>query len=342
MPIEKPLAITMGDPAGIGPEIVVKLFNETRKTTEKPFRGIVVGDVDRINQANDIVNANLNVKRKEHIHQCTCQPGHIEVLQVGPSTADLPFGKLHKRAGQAAYNYVIHGIELAKGGDASGIVTAPINKAAMALANIPYPGHTEILADRGGVDKFAMMLVNDSIRVVLVTIHVALNQVCKLITPERELSTIRLAHDAGVALGFQAPRVAVAGLNPHAGESGLFGDEDEGIIAPAIRAAVKEGIDASGPWPGDTIYTRARQGDFDVVVAQYHDQGLIPIKYLGIADGVNITLGLPFVRTSPDHGTAFDIAGTGKANHSSLLIAVRYAQQLITGRQAAASKKTRG
>jgi 4-hydroxythreonine-4-phosphate dehydrogenase len=208
------------------------------------------------------------------------------------------------------------------------VVTAPINKEALRLAHIHYPGHTEILADFSGTKDFAMMLMNNDLRVILVTIHISLREAIEQLTSEGELTVIRLAHRAMTQLGIARPRIAVAGLNPHAGEHGLFGSEDEVIIKPAIQQAQSEGIDASGPWPGDTIFMRARQGRFDIVVAQYHDQGLIPVKYLGVDEGVNITVGLPFVRTSVDHGTAFDIAGTGKASHASLRVAVEQAALL--------------
>ncbi|MGH6806284.1 MAG: PdxA family dehydrogenase, partial [Ensifer adhaerens] len=188
--------------------------------------------------------------------------------------------------------------------------------------------HTEILAERAGAARVAMMLANDDIRTVLVTIHCSLLDAIRRADFDAELSAIRLAHQGGRALGIDAPRIAVAGLNPHAGEGGLFGDEELIVIAPAIEAARREGIDASGPWPGDTVFMQARNGRFDVVVAQYHDQGLIPVKYLGLEKGVNITLGLPFVRTSPDHGTAFDIAGRGIADPASLETAIDYAARL--------------
>ena len=205
------------------------------------------------------------------------------------------------------------------------IATAPLHKEALKAAGIAQPGHTEILAKLTGSWDYAMMLFNDEIRVVLATIHLALSEVAGRIDEALELKTIRLAMRGARQLGIAAPRVAVAGLNPHAGEGGLFGQEEIRAIAPAIARARAEGIDASGPWPGDTVFLRARQGDFDIVVAQYHDQGLIPVKYLGIDDGVNATLGLPFVRTSVDHGTAFDIAGTGKARHTSLKVAIEQA-----------------
>ncbi|MGO6906774.1 4-hydroxythreonine-4-phosphate dehydrogenase PdxA, partial [Rhizobium ruizarguesonis] len=216
------------------------------------------------------------------------------------------------------YDYVVRAIDEALAGNIRAIVTAPINKEAMKMGGLNYPGHTEILAERSGTDKFAMMLANDELRVILVTIHVSLRDAIDLVTQESVLRTIELAHRAGRAYGIASPRIAVAGLNPHAGENGMFGREDLDIIAPAISRARELGINASGPWPGDTIFMRARRGEFDIVVAQYHDQGLIPVKYLGIDSGVNVTIGLPFIRTSVDHGTAFDIAGQGTADHSSL------------------------
>jgi 4-hydroxythreonine-4-phosphate dehydrogenase len=239
--------------------------------------------------------------------------------------ADLAFGRVDARAGAAAYAYVERAIGEAMAGRISAIVTAPLNKEAMKAAGINYPGHTEILAAHSGSPHVAMMLANEELRVALVTIHVPLADVGRLITIEAELQVIRLAHEACQRFGVARPRVAVAGLNPHAGENGLFGREEIETIRPAIDKARAEGIDASGPWAGDTIFMRARRGDFDVVVAQYHDQGLIPVKYLGVEEGVNITIGLPFIRTSVDHGTAFDIAGTGKADHASLRSALRMA-----------------
>ncbi|MFC2095282.1 4-hydroxythreonine-4-phosphate dehydrogenase PdxA [Candidatus Bipolaricaulota bacterium] len=334
MSSDKPLVITMGDPAGIGPETIVKLYSEVAAHVHliPGFRGVVVGDVKRLDRANALVGAGLRIREVASVDECLFSAGAIEVLQEGECVDNLPFGELHKRAGQAAYDYVVRGIELCQSGATSGIVTAPINKAAMALAGIPYPGHTEILAKRSGVTDFAMMLANDEIRVVLATIHVALREVPDLLNLDVEMKAIRMAHNAGVALGFKHPRIAVAGLNPHAAEGGMFGLEESTIIAPAIAASRERGIDASGPWPGDTVFFSAREGEFDMVVAQYHDQGLIPVKYMGLFNGVNITLGLPFVRTSPDHGTAFDIAGTGVADPHSLLAAVQYAQRLIPGR----------
>src|SRR5262249_1348604 len=229
------------------------------------------------------------------------------------------------------YAYVERAIRAALAGEIGAIVTAPLNKEAMKAAGIAYPGHTEILAAHSGTQHVAMMLANEELRVLLVTIHVALADVPKLITVEAELQAIRLARQACLHFGIDRPRVAIAGLNPHAGENGLFGHEEADAILPAVEKARAEGIDASGPWPGDAIFMRARRGEFDIVVAQYHDQGLIPVKYLGVEQGVNVTVGLPFIRTSVDHGTAFDIAGTGKADPSSLKSALRMAIAMMAG-----------
>ena len=318
----RPIAITMGDPNGIGPEIIAKAF-----ATGGLEDCVVIGDAARMGQAVDITGTGLAINTLNGLE--TLRRGDaVSVIQVGPDTSGSAFGIITAEAGQASFSYLEAGIDAALAHKISALVTAPIHKEAWSKAGVAYPGHTEVLADRAGGVPVAMMLANSDLRVVLVTIHISLRKACDLITFERELETIRQAHHAGIALGYATPRIAVAGLNPHAGEGGLFGEEEIDIIAPAIEAARAEGIDATGPWPGDTIFGRARKGAFDVVVAQTHDQGLIPVKYLGVEDGVNITFGLPFVRTSPDHGTAFDIAGTGVADAASLLTSIDYARRL--------------
>jgi 4-hydroxythreonine-4-phosphate dehydrogenase len=319
-----PIAITMGDPCGIGPEIIAKLYMDRIALPST----LVLGDVGRIEHVIQLLDLPLKVKAIDGPQDLQLSPATINVISLSRLPKDLPFGQLDARAGRAAYDYIRAGIELALQKRIRAVVTAPINKEALRLADIHYPGHTEILADFSGTKDFAMMLMNDDLRVILVTIHISLREAIEQLTVERELMTIRLAHRAMTQLGIAGPRIAVAGLNPHAGEHGLFGSEDEAIIRPAIQQAQAEGIDASGPWPGDTVFMHARQGRFDIVVAQYHDQGLIPVKYLGVDEGVNITVGLPFVRTSVDHGTAFDIAGTGKASHASLRVAVQQAALL--------------
>ena len=320
-----PTGITMGDPAGIGPEIVARLFAESAP------RAVVFGDAGAMRRAVRMVGAALAVRTVASPTDAACAPGTIEVVETSTLPDDLPVGRVDARAGAAGFAAVERGIVEAIGGGIAALVTAPISKAAWHAAGIDFPGHTELLAARAGASEFAMMLANDELRVVLVSIHVALAEAVRLVTPAAEGRAIRLADAALRRMGIARPRIAVAGLNPHAGEDGLFGTEDRDIIAPAVAAARAAGIAASGPWPGDTVFARARAGEFDAVVAQYHDQGLIPVKYLGLDQGVNVTLGLPFVRTSPDHGTAFDLAGTGRARPDSLRAAVRMAQAMAAG-----------
>ena len=321
---ELPIAITMGDPCGIGPEIIAKLYADVDSLPAM----LVLGDAGLIKRAIGLLDSPIMVRNIDAPEDFQFLSNTINVISLSRLPEDLPYGQLDARAGKAAYDYIRAGIDLALQKRIRSIVTAPINKEALRLADIHYPGHTEILADFSGTKDFAMMLMNNDLRVILVTIHVSLREAIEQLTVESELTVIRLAHRAMTQLGIAQPRIAVAGLNPHAGEHGLFGSEDEVIIKPAIQQAQAEGIDASGPWPGDTVFMHARQGRFDIVVAQYHDQGLIPVKYLGVDEGVNVTVGLPFVRTSVDHGTAFDIAGTGKASHASLRVAVEQAAML--------------
>jgi len=308
----------MGDAAGVGPEVIARLF-----AGAEPPPGFVVGDVASMRRAVSLIGASLDVHPVSEpvfaVH------GRLPVLPVSDLPIDLPYGRIDARAGQAAYDAVVLAGQLAMASRVRAIVTAPLNKAAMQAAGIRQPGHTEILAEVAGTARFGMMLANEQLRVMLVSIHVPLAKALQLVTQENVLRSIRLAEEGTRAFGIARPRIAVAGLNPHAGEGGLMGREDMAVIAPAIAEAVAVGIDASGPWPPDTIFMRARQGEFDCVVAQYHDQGLIPVKYMGISDGVNVTVGLPFVRTSVEHGTAFDIAGQGRADASSLAYATKIA-----------------
>lgn len=319
-----PIAITMGDACGIGPEIIAKLFADAESLPAT----LVIGDQGMIQRAIHLLGLPLSVMVIESPEEFQERANTIQIISLSTLPEDLPYGKLDARAGKAAFDYIWTAIDLALDNRIRAIVTAPINKESMRMAGFKYPGHTEILADFSGTKDFAMMLMNDDLRVILVTIHVSLRDAIEQVTIESELRTIRLAHQAMMQLGIARPRIAVAGLNPHAGEHGLFGAEDDEIIQPAIELAKAQGIEVSGPWPGDTVFMNARKGQFDVVVAQYHDQGLIPVKYLGVDEGVNITVGLPFVRTSVDHGTAFDIAGTGKASHASLRVAIEQAAML--------------
>ena len=322
---QAPLGLTMGDPAGIGPEIILKCFQAGLTSN-----AVVYGDAAWLEQM--AVRLNLKVKIAiiaDPSATLSTEPGSVPVIdacQAVPPT--LALGEVSATAGMAAYQSLQRAIDDALAKKLRAIVTAPLNKHAIQLAGVAFPGHTEILAHRCGDIPVAMMLVNGAIRVLLVTIHEPLAKVPGLITAEIEAQAIDLAHRACQQLSISQPRVAVAGLNPHAGENGQFGDEERRVIGPAIEAAKLRGINASGPWSGDTIFARARNGEFDIVVAQYHDQGLIPVKYLGIDEGVNVTVGLPFVRTSVDHGTAFDIAGRGIASPDSLTRAIEVARQL--------------
>ena len=259
----------------------------------------------------------------------------MDVLAVGEVPGDLSFGELDARAGDAAFRYLKRATELASAGRVGAIATAPLNKEAMHLAGHRYPGHTEILAELTGTEDYAMMLVTDELKVIHVSTHVSLREAIERVRPERELAVMQLAHDALRKLGVESPKVAVAGLNPHAGENGLFGTEDAEYIRPAVEEARAREIEASGPWPPDTVLMRARRGEFDVVVVQYHDQGHIPVKLMGFDTGVNVTVGLPFFRTSVDHGTAFDIAGTGKADHASMRAALDLARKLSAAEERA-------
>jgi 4-hydroxythreonine-4-phosphate dehydrogenase len=323
MSSDRVVAVTMGDPTGIGPEIVAKVFGEGGA-----HRAVVVGDVTMMRRAIDVLDLPLGVNPIERPAEARFEPATIDVIAATDLPADLPFGAVDARGGGAAYEYVRRAVELALADEVHAVATAPLNKEAMHLAGHRYPGHTEVLAELTSTSDYAMMLVTDELRVIHVSTHVSLEEAIRRVQPERELTVIRLADRSLKLLGVEQPRVAVAGLNPHAGESGLFGTQDRDVIAPAVEAARAEGIDASGPWPPDTVFMQARQGRFDIVVVQYHDQGHIPIKLMGFDTGVNVTVGLPFFRTSVDHGTAFDIAGTGRADHASMRAAIELAASL--------------
>ena len=344
---QKPIAITLGDPAGIGPEIIAKAFLLAPALTQGCF---VVGDVATMRRAMRLVSGERVAMPVAVIGSAAdmarVPPACLPVLPVGYLEAPVPFGQLSAPAGKMAADCVVAAAQLALRGEVAALVTAPLNKAALALAGAPhdaYPGHTEMLQALAAAHAgqllvnmpVRMMLANDELRVVLVSIHVALRDAIAAVTYAQVLETLLITHKALSRTLGRAPRIGVAGLNPHAGEGGLFGREEIDTIAPAVQAAREAGIDARGPFAPDTVFMRARAkggqcGEFDVVVAMYHDQGLIPVKYLGVEQGVNVTLGLPLVRTSPDHGTAFDIAGTGQADASSLLAAIRSAR-LMSG-----------
>ena len=326
------IAITQGDPCGIGPETIARAV-----AAGATGPAVVVGDVAVLRRAVAQCGLLLPVAQLDSPADAPqAPPGCIAVWQppgLPTGLADLPMGQVQATAGRAAALCIEAAAALALRRDVQAIVTAPIHKAALAAAGVHYPGHTELLQALCGGVPVRMMLANDELRVVLVTIHMALRRAIDALDFDGVLQTLRIAHRSAAAWGLAVPRIAVAGLNPHAGEGGLFGDEEIRFIAPAVAAACAEGINAQGPFAPDTVFMRSRNtaahpGEFDLVVAMTHDHGLIPVKYLGVEQGVNVTLGLPIVRTSPDHGTAFDIAGTGMADASSLIAAIRMARRL--------------
>ena len=336
--------ITMGDAAGIGPEIIAKAC----QTHPADLAGcVVVGDVATMRRAAALVKPSLAlpVASLESLSAFEAIPNCIQVLQKCELLAPVSIGLVSNFAGQAAADCIVWAAQAVLNGQAAGMVTAPVHKKALSAAGgwvAQFPGHTEMLQFEAA--KFLgkpvqelpvrMMLANDELKTVLVSIHVSLRQAIEAVTFDGVLQTLRITHIAlSKSLG-RVPHIGVAGLNPHAGEGGLFGHEEQTIISPAIAAAQAEGMHVSGPFAPDTVFMRARSksgqpGEFDVVVAMYHDQGLIPVKYMGVERGVNVTLGLPLVRTSPDHGTAFDIAGTGRADEASLVAAIRMARKLV-------------
>lgn len=346
----QPLAITLGDAAGIGPEIIVKAFRDAPAELRGCF---IVGDAATLRRAAALVRREGELALplallEQAAEALTMPPGCLPVLQVATLTTPVAPGQISAEAGRLAGRCVVWAAQAALRGEIAGLVTAPLHKEALSAAGAPfdaYPGHTELLQAEAaaflgqpvGEVPVRMMLANDELRTVLVSIHVSLRQAIEAVTVDNVLQTLRITQAALAPVLGRAPRIAVAGLNPHAGEGGLFGREEIDILAPALAQARAEGLDVHGPYAPDTVFMRARArgvgqpGEFDVVVAMYHDQGLIPVKYLGVEKGVNVTLGLPLVRTSPDHGTAFDIAGTGRADAASLIEAVRMARQLARG-----------
>lgn len=321
------IAITMGDPAGVGPEVIMKsmahadLFDRCRP--------LVIGDIGRLRQAGKIVGVDLTFNAVATPAEGKYQAGTVDVIDIAIVPDDLPFGKLSPIAGEAAFRFVECAAKLAMAGQADAICTAPLNKEALQSAGHKFPGHTEMLAYLTGTKEVSMLLVAPKLRVIHVTTHIGLIDAIAKINPGLVERTIERAHDTLVKAGIENPRIGVCAINPHAGEHGLFGHgEEEEKIVPAIRKCVGRHWQVEGPLPADTLFFRASRGDFDCVVAMYHDQGHGPIKVLGIESGVNITIGLPVVRTSVDHGTAFDIAGTGKADERSMMEALRQAIEL--------------
>ncbi len=318
------IGITMGDASGIGPEVIVKTL--TLKETYDICRPLIIGDAKIVAKAIRFAEVALKTHAVDRVDNAVFEVGVLDVYDLknlDPSKVEV--GKVCRASGKAAVEYVEKAIELALNQEIHAITTAPLNKEAINLAGYRYQGHTEILADQTQTRKYAMMLAAGSLRVIHVTTHVALREACEVIDRERVLNTILLAHDALTTMGVPDPRIAVSGLNPHAGESGLFGREEIDHIEPAVHEARERGLNVQGPLPPDTVFLRAWKQEFDIVVAMYHDQGHIPLKLLGFEKGVNVTLGLPIIRTSVDHGTAFDIAGRGVANPTSMIEAIKMA-----------------
>ncbi len=323
----KPIVITMGDPSGVGAEVTVKAI--AALPADQRARYAVIGDRGTITRALAATGADLRLAEGD---SDAAQPGALRLIDI--PTPDLPgrFGVLDPACGEASFRFIRRAVEMTMAGEAAGIVTAPINKEALNAAGHHYDGHTGMLAHLTGSKSSWMLLASETLNVIHVSTHVSLQDAIARATPERVAQTIRTGHRHLRRMGLEQPRIAVAGINPHCGENGLFGREDDLQIAPGIALARAEGIDVAGPIPADTVYYRAHRGDFDLVVAQYHDQGHIPIKLIAFDSAVNVSLGLPIDRASVDHGTAFDIAGTGKANHVNMLSALAYAGKLAAGR----------
>lgn len=336
------IGITMGDPAGVGPEITARALAVA--AVAAACRAVVIGDGSIMQATLELLRSPLRLHRVESVGQCAFAPGTLECLDLANVDAGrLPRSAVSAEAGRAAYAYIERAVALCQAGAIDGIVTAPLNKEALGAAGLPHTGHTEILARLSGTRDFAMLLMGKDLKVIHVTTHVALRRVPDLVTTDRVLRVIRLAQQAMAGLGVARARIAVCGLNPHAGEDGLFGDEEKTAIVPAMEAARAEGMEVAGPFPADTLFARARGGEFDIVVAMYHDQGHVPVKTLGFEfdqargawtglSGVNVTVGLPFLRVSVDHGTAFDRAWQGIANPESMIEALAVAVRMLAGR----------
>ena len=336
------LGITMGDPAGVGPEIIAKALAQPEVAAA--CKAVVIGDRSVMEATLTLLRSPLRLHAVKSIDACRFEPGALECLDLANvDAAALPKSTVSAEAGRAAYAYIETGVRLCQAGAIDGIVTAPVNKEALAAAGVQHSGHTEILARLTDTKDFATLLMGKELRVIHVTTHVALRRVPDLVTRERVGRVIHLAQQTMTGLGRPRARIAVCGLNPHAGEDGLFGDEEKTQIIPAVEDARRAGLDVHGPLPADTVFSRARGGEFDIVVAMYHDQGHVPVKTLGFnydeksgtwtgLSGVNVTVGLPFLRVSVDHGTAFDRAWKGIANPESMLEALDVAVRMLGAR----------
>lgn len=319
------VAVTMGDAAGVGPEIILKTMKKLPVYQE---RCIVYGAEAVLSYYNKQLGLGLILRRIASPSEA--QPGAVNVIDPFPIRMDeFEIGKLSAKCGDGSYRYLEAAVQAALAGEVSAVVTAPLNKEALHMGGHMYAGHTEILAELTGRKNYAMLLWSEKLKVIHVTTHVSLRRACELVTRERVAQVIRLANEVLIKSGNQTPRIAVAGLNPHAGEHGLFGEEELTQILPAIQDCRAEGIQVSGPEPPDTVFLKCSQGSFDLVVAMYHDQGHIPLKLMDFKGGVNMTVGLPVIRTSVDHGTAFDIAGRGIADETSLVRALETAALMV-------------
>ncbi len=338
------IAITLGDPAGIGPEIIAKTLADPE--TYRICSPLVVGESNVMRMGIGVASQSLKINVIEEPEEAKFIHGTIDLIDLKNLDPEkIEMGKPAAMTGAASAQYVIHAADLALAGKVDAIVTAPLNKEAMHMGGYNYPGHTELLAEKSGTSEYAMMLATGSLRVVHATTHIPFREIMDHLTTERVFSTINIAHDACTSLGIENPRIAVAGLNPHSSDGGIFGDEEERIIKPAIEKALEEGLNVDGPVPADTVFGKAAGGQYDIVVALYHDQGHIPVKLLGMkydgatgkwesVSGVNVTLGLSFIRASVDHGTAYGKAGRreGTANPESLKEAISYAVQMAEAR----------
>lgn len=324
------IAITMGDPAGIGPEIIVKAIGE--RTIFAQSRPVVLGDEGILSHAIQWSKASVKIKRIKEPEEGVFRRGTLNLIPLTDlSPAEVPLGAPRSQGGAAAYRYIERGVQLAQRGSVDALVTAPISKEALNAAGYPFPGHTELLAKMTGSRDEVMMLAGPRLRVALVTTHLPLRQVPDALTSERITRTIEITSQGlQYYWRIQSPQLAVAGLNPHAGEGGIFGSEEQEVILPAIEECRQKGMAVFGPLPPDSLFFHAASGRYDAVVSMYHDQGLIPLKLLHFREGVNITLGLPIIRTSVDHGTGYDIAGQGVADPTSLINAILLAAKMAT------------
>ena len=324
MEVSPTIALTLGDPAGIGPEIIVKAFQDEILTLNT--RILVIGDAKTLEKVAQEIAPEILIHSIESPDEGWYQPYTIDVIDLNNVSETLPMGKPSAKSGKASYEAIQKAVALALTDEVAAIVTCPINKKSLHLAGHPFPGHTELLGHLTNSKEPTLMMESSSLRVVLVTTHLPLNQVKSQISEEKVLQTIRLTHNWLQKHVTEIPRIAVVGLNPHSGDGGIFGQEETEFILPALKAAQKEGIQASGPHPADALFARAVSEKYDAVICMYHDQGMIPVKMNGM--GVNITLGLPILRTSVDHGTAFDIVGRNKASAENLKLALKTAGRL--------------